>query len=60
MDPTKPADAREPRMARWVRMIRERDPEEVVRDCVMFIAGTHMIALLYFILKAAKDMVCGS
>lgn len=46
--------------ARLYKAIFEREPEMVTRDCVIFIAFSHMVALIYMWLKVTKDAICGT
>lgn len=59
MEQTDSVDSPTTRMGWLVRVVRDRDPEEVVRDGMVFMAFTHLVALIYFVYKFAKDALCG-
>lgn len=56
MDPDRPEEATGQPASSWTTRIRSNaDPEETIRDCVLFMAFTHLFAIVYFILKGGKD-----
>lgn len=43
---------------RTIREFIERDPEFVTRDAVLLIAGCHVVVMIYFVLRCARDVMC--
>lgn len=59
MNPDQPQEAAAQANS-WRTLLRANtDPEETIKDCVLFIAFSHFFAIIYFILKLVKDAVCG-
>lgn len=60
MQPAEQKDSPIRKMARALRAALQREPEEVVRDCVIFISFTHMVALIFFIIYVLRVILCGT
>lgn len=59
MNPDEQEDKQVPANSWTSRVKSSAELEMVIKDCVLFIAFTHLFALLYFIFKSVINAVCG-
>lgn len=60
MEPTEPTNGAPGKATRLLRAVFDREPEEVTRDGVLFIAVFYLIALIYFMFELARYVLCGT